>query len=122
MLPDGPLRTVLTCSVAVAAAAALTGCGGSSKATGPSAGSGAANTITIADFTYRPNPLRAVHGQAITVVNNDSATHTLTALDGSFDSKDLHKGQRYTFTPGKAGSYRYLCSIHNYMTGTLTVS
>jgi len=116
------------CLTAVTVAAALTGCGGGgggSKASGgSSSGGGAAgNAITIADFKFSPTPLKVKSGQKITVTNTDSALHTVTADDKSFDTKDLKKGQTFTFTaPGKAGTYKYICDIHQYMKGSLEVS
>jgi plastocyanin len=103
---------------AVTAAAALTGCSG-----GGSAGSTATgNAITIKDFAFAPKTLKAKAGQPITVTNEDSAAHTLTADDTSFDSGSLAKGKSYTFTVAKPGTYTYLCDIHQYMKGTLTVT
>jgi plastocyanin len=62
-------------------------------------------------------------GAKVTVSNQDSATHTLTATgDKAFDTGDVGPGKSVTFTaPTKAGSYSYLCDIHQYMTGTLVV-
>ncbi|HUR74885.1 MAG TPA: cupredoxin domain-containing protein, partial [Sporichthya sp.] len=78
--------------------------------------------ITIQNFKFSPPTLTVKLGQTIEVVNLDSADHTLTADDGSFDSGTLKKGQRYTFTPKEAGTYTYVCDIHQYMTGTITVT
>lgn len=121
-MPDRRLVAVLT---AVAAAAALTGCGGGDGAK-PASGGSAAKTgdrITIVDFTFAPTPLKVKAGQQVTVTNQDSAPHTVTADDKAFDSKELKKGQTFTFTaPAKAGSYSYICDIHQYMKGSLEVS
>lgn len=113
-------RRLGACLTAVTVAAALTGCGGGAAA--PSAGK-TGDTITIADFRFTPTPLKVTAGQRITVSNSDSATHTVTAEDKSFDSKDLKKGQTFTFNaPTKAGTYRFVCDIHQYMKGSLEVS
>jgi plastocyanin len=59
----------------------------------------------------------------VTVTNHDSVAHTLTSKSGGFDTGDIQAGQSKTFTaPNRAGSYPYICTIHQYMTGTLTVS
>ncbi len=117
---------------ALAAAAALAGCGGGASAgkaagsTSPvataAAGGATGNTIVIKSFTFVPSMLTVKVGQQVTVTNMDSAVHTITANDKSFDSKDLTQGKTYTFTPSKAGTFTYTCSIHQYMTGTLVVS
>jgi plastocyanin len=102
------------------------GSGGSSSTSGATQSSGSAatvpNTIDIKNFMFAPMTLTVSPGATITVKNEDTAPHTVTASDKSFDSGDVSPGATKTFTaPAKAGSYSYICSIHNYMQGTLTV-
>ena len=48
--------------------------------------------------------------------------HTATSSTGkTINSPNLAKGQSYTVTFTKAGTYSYICSIHQYMKGTITV-
>ncbi|KJS58088.1 hypothetical protein VM95_35615 [Streptomyces rubellomurinus] len=62
-------------------------------------------------------------GDTITVVNDDTTAHTLTASDKSFDTGTIAPGKSATLTaPAKPGSYPYICTIHQFMHGTLTVS
>ncbi|MCW2524818.1 MAG: plastocyanin [Frankiales bacterium] len=60
-------------------------------------------------------------GTKVTWKFEDSAAHTVKANDGSFTSPAMKSGQTFSFTFTKAGSYPYICSIHQYMTGTITV-
>jgi plastocyanin len=61
-------------------------------------------------------------GSTVSVTNKDSVTHTLTATNGQFDTGNIGPGQTKTFTaPSKAGSYSYICNIHQYMKGTIVV-
>ena len=60
-------------------------------------------------------------GECVTWTNNDSATHTVAAGDGTFKSGDLAKGGTFSFTFTKAGTYTYICSIHPQMKGTVIV-
>ena len=89
-----------------------------------SAGSAApgGNAIVIKNFAFSPTPLRVKAGATVTVTNDDSATHTLTADGGAFDTGKLDGGKRMAITIGKAGTYAYHCEIHNYMTGTIVAS
>lgn len=58
----------------------------------------------------------------ITVVNEDRSTHTVTAQDKTFDTGDIPAGHTATFTaPAQPGSYPYICTLHQYMHGTLVV-
>lgn len=110
----------------VATTAALTGCGGGGGTKAASPNDGAAGTggttINIKSFTYGPATLQVKSGQKVTVTNEDGAVHTVTADDKSFDSGDLEKGKSFTFTAGKPGTYNYICSIHQYMKGTIKVT
>ena len=58
----------------------------------------------------------------MTATNHDSATHTLTATNKTFDSGDLATGKSFTFTFTKPGTYSFLCSIHSSIHGTVTVT
>jgi len=122
----------------------LTGCsdsgGGSSSSSSPSASAPATPKasptsspsaspssktevkVTIKNFAFHPAKLEVSPGTKITVTNQDSATHTMTADDKSFDTGDIAQGKSATFTvPSKPGAYDYICSIHPNMKGTLTV-
>jgi plastocyanin len=92
---------------------------------GTSAGSATAkatNSITISNFMFSPMSASVAPGSTVSVTNKDSVTHTLTANGGQFDTGDIGGGQTKTFTaPSKAGTYKYICNIHQYMVGTIVV-
>ena len=60
-------------------------------------------------------------GTKVTWKFEDSAAHTVKANDGSFSSPPMKSGQTFSYTFTKAGTFPYICSIHQYMTGTITV-
>jgi len=92
-----------------------TACGGSdSKAAGPAKAAGG-TTITINNFAFAPDTLQAKVGDTITVDNKDSAEHTVTATDKSFDTGRFASGKK-TFTVTKAGKIEFSCVVHPYMT------
>ena len=77
-------------------------------------------SISIDDFVFS-GPGTVNPGGEITVTNNDSEAHTVTADDGSFDVT-IPGGTSTTFTaPSEAGSYGFFCKFHGNMRGTLTV-
>ncbi|WP_238342891.1 cupredoxin domain-containing protein [Nocardioides cynanchi] len=82
---------------------------------------GAAATVTIKSFAFT-GPSSVAPGAKITVKNEDSEAHTLTADGpGGFDVK-IDPGASATFTaPTKPGTYPYHCTFHSNMHGTLTV-
>lgn len=111
----------------------LAGCGGGSSSTpvasGATAtpGTSAATTdgggsLTIKDFSFRPATLSVKVGAKVTVKNLDTSSHTWTAKDGSFDSKDLGTDQTFSFTFTKAGAFAFVCSFHPGMKGTVIVA
>ncbi|WP_367318665.1 cupredoxin domain-containing protein [Streptomyces sp. HUAS ZL42] len=79
--------------------------------------------IVIENFAFTPANLRVHPATKITVVNRDSAAHTVTATgDKTFDTGNIAGNATATFTaPSAPGSYSYICTIHPNMKGTLTV-
>ena len=82
--------------------------------------SGAA-AVTIKDFAFA-GPSAVAPGAEVTVTNQDSEAHTLTAdAAGGFDVK-IDPGASATFTaPTRPGRYPYHCTYHGDMQGTLVV-
>jgi plastocyanin len=119
----------LTCVLVLTACSGSSSGGSSSGAASPAAsaaatGSATADTIVIKNFMFSPATLTVSPGTVVTVRNEDSVTHTLTdkADPKLFSTGNVAPGQVKTFkAPGKAGTYPYLCTIHQYMTGTLVV-
>ncbi len=77
--------------------------------------------VEIKDFAFHPASVTVNVGDTITWTNQDTAPHTATANDGSFDTGNLNKGQSGSHTFTKAGTFAYICSIHPNMKGTVTV-
>lgn len=104
------------------------GCGSSGQPIAGSAttSSAAAKTLTvhIKDYAYAPKDLSVKAGDKVTFVNDDSVEHTATASDKSFDTGKIEPGASKTITvkAGATGSVAYICTIHQYMKGTLTVT
>ena len=81
--------------------------------------------VHIKNFAYSPSSFTLKKGHKITFINDDSSTHTSTLVSGApeaFDSGNLAKGDSKTFTPATAGTYNYICSIHQYMKASFTVA
>ncbi len=88
-----------------------------------SSGSTATDAITIKNFAFAPSTVTVAPGATVTVTNKDQVAHTITSTKGDFNTGDIASGQSKTFTaPKTPGRYPYICSIHQYMTGTLVVS
>jgi plastocyanin len=104
--------------------AALAGCGSSSAgSSGVQATGSNGPTVTIQGFAFHPSTLTVSPGTKVTFINEDSVQHTATGSAGSsfIASGTLNKGQSYTVTFTKAGTYSYICTIHPNMHGEVIV-
>jgi plastocyanin len=81
----------------------------------------AGSEVTIASFSFQPTTLTITVGTTVTWTNTDSATHTVTADDGSFNSDKLGSGATFSQTFATAGTFAYHCAIHSSMKATVTV-
>lgn len=78
-------------------------------------------TIEIANFAFSPATVTVPVGTTVTWINNDSATHTVTAQERQFDSGDLSRGASFSYTFSQSGTFNYYCAIHPRMTGKVIV-
>ncbi len=132
-----PQGTVL---VAIAALL-LTGCGNSSSSDTPAATQTTTQTATVQAVdcaTVTPTATVSITGSSfnpaaasiavngvVKWTNNDGINHTVTSgtqgsADGIFDS-GLATGSSVCLQFNNAGTYKYYCRIHTFMTGTVTV-
>jgi plastocyanin len=82
------------------------------------------NSVTISNFAFSPANLTVKKGTTVTWTNQDSTAHTVTETDGQKgpDSSSLGNGKTYSFTFDTVGTFKYKCSIHPEMLGTVTVT
>ena len=124
-------RILLALCAVVALAAA--GCGSSnsgstssgsssSASMGAASSSGGGVAIKMQNIAFDPKAVTVKVGQKVTWTNDDSTDHNVTANSGAdFKSDNFGKGGTFSFTPTKAGTIKYVCTIHPGMDGTLTV-
>ena len=79
------------------------------------------NSVNMADMKFAPAVITIPLGATVHWNNNDSVTHTITADDGSFNSGNIASKSNYTHSFSTAGTFKYQCSIHEGMTGTVIV-
>src|SRR3954470_20736226 len=80
-----------------------------------------ARSVSIEDFYFEPSEAAIQPGDTVTWTNEGNHPHTVTADDGSFDSGTLQPGESYSHTCQSAGRLPYHCSIHQAMTGSVSV-
>lgn len=126
------MRTTLTmiatiALLAVGPAAALAGGGGGGG--GPCRAYtdvGPRTEVVLRDFCFDPVTAPVVPGTELTVVNEGEQPHTLTAVDGSFDTGTLQPGETATVTVEGEGLTPIYCTLHaskegDGMAGTLVL-
>ena len=78
--------------------------------------------VTISNYMFMPDRITAHPGDIILFSNQDTDTHTATALDGrSFDSGPITPGASWSFTAKVPGAYKFRCDIHPDMLGEIDV-
>ncbi|HWF49550.1 MAG TPA: plastocyanin/azurin family copper-binding protein [Solirubrobacteraceae bacterium] len=123
---------VLVVAVVIAVGATLvivlsggsTGASGSASASSTAVvgGKGQMVTVNISMFAYKPTTLTVAPGTAVAFTNRDTTEHTATEDIGPvFDTGAIQHGQTKMVTFAKPGTYRYKCSFHPFMTGTVIV-
>ena len=129
------MRRILPALCVIMALAAV-GCGSSNSSSTSSGSSSSASTSTAAaassgggvaikmqNIAFDPKDVTVKVGQKVTWTNDDSVDHNVTSKSGeTIKSDNFGKGGTFSFTPTKAGTIKYVCTIHPGMTATLTVT
>jgi plastocyanin len=76
--------------------------------------------VTIDNFTFQPAELTVKTGTTVTWQNHDDIPHTIVSA-GKFRSKTMDTDDSFSFTFTAVGDYKYFCSLHPHMTGTIRV-
>ena len=84
------------------------------------------SSVEIKDFAFAPLTIKIKVGRTVTWTNQDSTKHDVAPDSESADFKGsnklLAKGESYSFTFNKAGTYAYHCTPHPNMRATVEVT
>jgi plastocyanin len=119
------LAVSLGCALILSACGSAAGDSAAAKVADTKKEDSAAGTaVNIANFLYEPQEITVAAGTKVTWTNQDDAPHNVQDLSelNTPISKDLNKGDTFSITYPKAGSYSYVCALHTYMTGTVKVT
>ncbi|MBV9344521.1 MAG: cupredoxin family copper-binding protein [Gammaproteobacteria bacterium] len=103
----GGLTAVLAAALLSASPAALPADGGAQ--------------VEIKHFMFTPERITIHPGTTLRWVNRDEEPHTIVSMDGIFRSQAVDGGETFTFRFDTPGTYRYVCTVHPQMTGTVVV-
>ena len=90
----------------------------------PVTANSAENTVLIKNFAFNPSSVTVKAGTTVTWINQDGTQHNVISGAESpvaFASRNLGTGESFTYTFSSPGTYPYICSIHPFMTGEITV-
>lgn len=117
-----------------AAILAAAGCGGGDDNSGGSGGGGtggakapAGPAVTMKDISFKPGAVTVKKGQTVTWTNEDSVGHDVTEESGpgpkfkSGGPGGIAKGATFSHKFTQPGTYRYVCTVHGGMKGSIKV-
>ncbi len=84
-------------------------------------GTQGSNEVMISGSSFGPGTLTVAANTTVTWTNKDSFAHTVTSDATMFDSGNMDNNATYSFLFTTKGSYKYHCSYHPGMTGTIIV-
>jgi plastocyanin len=108
-------RTLVAISSAALLSVALAGA--------PASGADAApiKRVSISMFKFQPARIVVTRGTRIVWTNADSDPHTIRSKAAGWSSPALDTGKSFSRVARKAGTFRYICTIHPFMHGTVIV-
>jgi len=105
----------------LAIGAPLSGCTSAAAPPQPAAFPAVQAEVTIRDFSFSPASLTVPVGATVRWKNLDGEPHTIRSAAELFRSGPLDQDDGFSFRFDKPGTYRYVCSIHPQMSGTVIV-
>lgn len=82
---------------------------------------GEGTTVSTIDRAFQPDDVEVSAGESVLWTNDDTEGHTVTAVDGAFNSGVMTVSDEFSVTFETVGTFDYFCAIHPEMTGTVNV-
>ena len=111
-------------ALAVTLGAGACGGGDSKKNQGAQVTAPGETPVRIVSFQFTPQTVTVKPGTKVTWTNDDTAVHAIkdTSPLATPVSQDMGKDATFSITYERPGTYSYICGIHQYMTGTVSVA
>jgi plastocyanin len=96
------------------------------KTTKSTTGGAKASAVTLKDIAINPASITVKKGATVTWTNEDSVGHDVTSTGGpakfkSGSSGGMAMGDTFKHTFTTPGTYKYVCTVHPNMKGTVVV-
>jgi len=118
----GAAESASTSPSALASPSASASTSASASASPSASGAVAQSPVTMLGRAFQPGTVEVAAGQTVDWLNDDGEAHTVSALDGSFNSGIMNSGDAFSETFETPGTFDYICAIHPTMTGTVIVT
>ena len=69
-------------------------------------------SVTMKEFEFTPKEIKVKVGTAITWMNAGTTAHSATAIDKSFNTRNLQPGETKSVTFSAPGTFVYHCVFH----------
>ena len=79
------------------------------------------DSTNLGDKSYQPNPIELPVLGSVSWTNDDRISHSVTAIEGEFDSGIMRPDEIFEYTFDKVGGFDYYCMLHPSMTGRVVV-
>ena len=79
------------------------------------------DSTNLGDKAYEPNPIEISAGISVAWTNDDRVSHSVTAINGEFNSGIMQASDIFEHTFDKVDSYDYYCMLHPSMVGRVLV-
>jgi plastocyanin len=83
--------------------------------------SGSGHVVRIVQYAMVPARIEVAAGSTVTWRNDDPEPQTITADDGTFDSRQMDPGDSFSVVFGSRGVFPYHSDIHPTLAGTIVV-
>lgn len=113
-------RSVVACMVLLVALVVTVPEAGAVRL-GDHARGGSRARVRVIDNAFRPGSITVSRGTRVRWINQGSRTHTTTSNTDLWD-RTLAPGASFTRRFGHRGTFRYHCTIHTTMHGTIRVT
>lgn len=93
-----------------------------SETTVASAAAATSDAVTVKDFAFNPKAVTVKAGTTVTWTNKDGFEHSVRIDSLDVDGDNFGTDATFTHQFDKAGTFPYICGVHNSMTGSVIVT
>lgn len=84
-------------------------------------GTATGTAVEMRRMAFAPARIEVAVGSTVEWTNRDQLVHTVTAIDGSWNSGDIAPDATWRRTFAQPGTYTFHCTPHPFMTGVIVV-